>query len=447
MPHQIAVTVRAPLKEGRGPEVAALLETLRKDVEQDGGPFAGMPGVHFARVFVLPGDAELDVPCTLVYLAEVDAPLRRHLDEVMEHDQLTSLFTHCADFPERGVRADRLRVGRSAQQVSDEARLRGAIVDFLDGRDRSGSDRSGHDASTPHCDRSGHDAAAPHSVRGGRPAPDQERGVHPAPDQGPREVHRAVQEFIRSRPDLAWALTPAAPPGPLFRAREALHALGWAAALLPVSPLLLAVLPGWLLLVRRHEKRDVPETARPDRAHVAALTAGEDHGTPNPFTAYGRVKPGVVRGVTIRVALRGLDYAARHVFARDNLAGVRSIHFARWVLLDGGRRVVFASDYDGSQESYMSDFIDRVAWGVNLVFSNGAGYPSTRWLVGGGARDEQRYKAYLRNHQLPSVWFSAYPTLSARNVDDNSALRDGVPGELTEEGARRWLSLVWRARP
>jgi hypothetical protein len=414
MPHQIAVTVRAPLKEGRGPEVAALLETLRKDVEQDGGPFAGMPGVHFARVFVLPGDAELDVPCTLVYLAEVDAPLRRHLDEVMEHDQLTSLFTHCADFPERGVRADRVRwarqhrvapaawyvhrVGRSAQQVRDEARLRAAIVDFLDGHDQSGWD--------------------------------------------PREVHHAVQEFVRGRPDLAWALTPAAPPGPLFRAREALHALGWAAALLPVSPLLLAVLPGWLLLVRRHEKRDVPETARPDRAHVAALTAGEDHGTPNPFTAYGRVKPGVVRGVTIRVALRGLDYAARHVFARDNLAGVRSIHFARWVLLDGGRRLVFASDYDGSQESYMSDFIDRVAWGVNLVFSNGEGYPSTRWLVAGGARDEQRYKAYLRNHQLPSVWFSAYPTLSARNVDDNSALRDGVPGELTEEGARRWLSLV-----
>jgi len=196
------------------------------------------------------------------------------------------------------------------------------------------------------------------------------------------------------------------------------------------------------LLVRRHERRDVPETARPTTEHVAELTAGEDHGTPNPFTAYGRVKPGLVRGVTIRVALRGLDYAARHVFARDNLAGIRSIHFARWVLLDGGRRVVFASNYDGSQESYMSDFIDRVAWGVNLVFSNGVGYPSTRWLLFGGARDEQRYKAYLRNHQLPSVWFSAYPTLSARNVDDNSALREGLAGPLTEEGARRWLSLV-----
>ena len=120
----------------------------------------------------------------------------------------------------------------------------------------------------------------------------------------------------------------------------------------------------------------MPETALPSREHVAELTAREDHGTPNPFTAYGRVKPGLVRAVTIRVALRGLDYASRHVFARDNLAGVRTIHFARWVLIDDGRRVVFASNYDGSQESYMDDFIDRVAWGVNLVFSNGARLPA-----------------------------------------------------------------------
>jgi hypothetical protein len=414
MTHQIAVTIRAPLKTGRSPEVAALLDALRKDVDHDGGPFSGMPGLHFARVFVLPGDTDLDVPDTLVYLAEVDAPQRAHLDDMLDQDRLTALFAQCADYPERGPHGGRVRwasrhrvepaawyvhrVGRSAQQVRDEARLRAAVVEFLDGRDWSAT--------------------------------------------GPVQVHRAVQGFVRDRPDLAWALQPAAPPGPLFRAREALHGLGWAAALLPLSPLLLAALPGWLLLVRRHERRDVPETARPTTEHVAELTAGEDHGTPNPFTAYGRVKPGLVRGVTIRVALRGLDYAARHVFARDNLAGIRSIHFARWVLLDGGRRVVFASNYDGSQESYMSDFIDRVAWGVNLVFSNGVGYPSTRWLVRGGAHDEQRYKAYLRNHQLPSVWFSAYPTLSARNLDDNSALRDGLAGVLTEEGARRWLSLA-----
>jgi len=165
----------------------------------------------------------------------------------------------------------------------------------------------------------------------------------------------------------------------------------------------------------------------------------EDFAAQNPFTAVGLLKPGPVRQATMRVALAGLDWGCRHLFARDNLAGVRTIHFARWLPLDDGRRVVFASSYDGSQESYMDDFIDRLSWGVNLVFSNGLGYPRTRWLVSGGARDETSYKRYLRRHQVPTVvFYSAYQDLSARNVDDNSLIRDGLRG--TGDGdAARWL--------
>jgi hypothetical protein len=104
--------------------------------------------------------------------------------------------------------------------------------------------------------------------------------------------------------------------------------------------------------------------------------------------------------------------------------------------------VIFASNYDDSQESYMDDFIDRLAWGINLVFSNGRGYPPTRWLIRDGARQEDLYKRYLRRHQISSVWFSAYPTLSARNLDDNSRLRDGLAEDLNEEEAERWLALL-----
>lgn len=417
MPHQILVAIRAPVKPGRESDVSTLLAALRKGVEHDGSPFAEMAGVHFARVFVLPGDRELDVPDTLVYLGEIDAPLGDHLSGLMdEGSPLTALFAQCAGYPDRGSPGDRVRwvrahqvgaaaryvhrVGRSLPQIRDEARLRVEIGRFLDD--------SAHDWS----------AATP------------------------VEIHRAVRDLVRGRPDLAWAARPPAGPGVLFRAREGIHAVGWAAVVAPLSPLLLAALPGWLLLVRRHERRDVSETGRPARDRVAEVTRGEDFGTPNPFTAYGRVKPGIVRRVTIGVALRGLDYGSRHVFNRDNLAGLRTIHFARWVLLDGGRRVIFASDYDGSQESYMDDFIERLAWGVNLVFSNGVGFPPTRWLVLDGAGHEQQYKAYLRNHQLPSVWFSAYPDLSVRNIDDNSRLRAGLAGELTDEEARSWLALL-----
>ena len=54
---------------------------------------------------------------------------------------------------------------------------------------------------------------------------------------------------------------------------------------------------------------------------------------------------------------------------------------------------MFASSYDGSLESYMDDFIDKVAWGLNAAFSNGVGYPKTNWLVADGATDEQALSA------------------------------------------------------
>jgi hypothetical protein len=150
-----------------------------------------------------------------------------------------------------------------------------------------------------------------------------------------------------------------------------------------------------------------------------------------------------VRRAVVAGALPLIGFGTRHLFTRDSLAGVRTIHFARWIPLDGGRRVVFCSNYDGSLESYNNDFIDLVAWGLNLIFSNGYGYPRTRWLVFGGASREQEFKDYLRRHQMPTpVWYSAYPHLSAANVVRNAELRAGLSGQLNETEAQRWLRLV-----
>jgi hypothetical protein len=149
--------------------------------------------------------------------------------------------------------------------------------------------------------------------------------------------------------------------------------------------------------------------------------------------------------VALRAVLFWLSYAVRHAYAKDNLAGVRTIHFARWVYLDGGRRLVFASSYDGSLESYMDDFIDRLAWGLNAVFSNGMGYPSTRWLLFGGARDEPTFKNYLRRHQVPTpVFYSAHDGLTARNLDDDTRLRAGLAAgaPATDDAAATWLGLL-----
>jgi hypothetical protein len=119
---------------------------------------------------------------------------------------------------------------------------------------------------------------------------------------------------------------------------------------------------------------------------------------------------------------------------------VKTIHFARWVFIDDKRRMFFASNYDGSLESYMDDFVDKVAWGLNLVFSNGVGYPKTRWLAFGGAKDELAFKDYLRVHQVPThVWYSAYGRLTALNIQQNERIRAGLHRDLSGDDERAWV--------
>ena len=222
-------------------------------------------------------------------------------------------------------------------------------------------------------------------------------------------MRRSVRELLDREPGLAWAREPAERPELSARLRELGHLVAIPLLVLPLLPLGLLAAPFYALLLWKHERRDKAPHEKPGEELVQELARLEDHVVQNPFTALGHVKPSRFRRLSLIVILFFLNYATRHFFNRGNLSGVKTIHFARWVFIDDKRRMFFASNYDGSLESYMDDFIDKVAWGLNLVFSNGVGYPKTRWLVFGGAKDELAFKDYLRLHQVPTgVWYSAY---------------------------------------
>ena len=284
--------------------------------------------------------------------------------------------------------------GRTSSQIKQEAKLRDAIEEFLDAGDWRGRD--------------------------------------------PGQVRRAVRQHVQGDPALAWALEEAERPGRLARLREKLHLIVIPLLLLPLLPLLLLALPIFAVVLRMHERRDgTPPHVKQEQGRILELAALEDHLVHNPFMAVGHVKPGKFRLLTLSAVLFGLNYTTRHIFNRGNLSGVKTIHFARWVFLDGKRRMFFASNYDGSMESYMDDFIDKVAWGLNLVFSNGVGYPKVRWLVFGGAKDELAFKDFLRVQQVPThVWYSAYGDLTALNVAQNERIRAGLHGDPDE---REWV--------
>ena len=134
-----------------------------------------------------------------------------------------------------------------------------------------------------------------------------------------------------------------------------------------------------LARLRWLERTDPEIVPRPDRTDVEALATLEDHDVTNQFSAFGDAKPGLFRRWLVLALLALLDYSTRHIYNQGYLTRVQTIHFARWVLLDDGHRMFFASNYDGSLESYMDDFINKVAWGINAVFGNGLGFPRTSW--------------------------------------------------------------------
>jgi hypothetical protein len=227
------------------------------------------------------------------------------------------------------------------------------------------------------------------------------------------------------------------------RVLDTVDLIGRPLALAALGPVVVPTTAVALGLVRAEEQRERPEHIRPTTEHTQRLAELEDFFAHNGFTAMGLVKRGVLRQIVLTAVLSLIEYGTRHLFTQDSLAGVKSIHFARWIPLDGGRRVVFASNYDGSVESYNNDFIDLVAWGLNLVFSNGEGYPRTRWLVLDGASYEQDFKDFLRRRQVPTpMWYSAYPQLTAVNIERNAQLRAGLRGRMTEQEAQEWLRLL-----
>jgi hypothetical protein len=424
MPHQVAVTVQATVAAGREDDLARLLEQMRDEGAAGNSvlPFADLAGVHFARLFVLAAGTDLDgapLPASLFYMADVDGSAERHLRELAGTfgPGADAVFGHCAGYPTDPSPGTRMawllprtvapaavyvhRIGRTVEQVRAEHRLRDAAETFLD---------------------------LPGSV----------------PDRlSASEAHDRVRSFVWERHDLAWARREPRGVGLAYRVRDTVHLVALPLAAVALLPVLLPAVVVLLLVIRRHELSDVSESGPAPLTHTLELERTEDHVAQNPFTAVGLVKPGKARRLAMRGVLLGLDWANRHVYHRDNLAGVRTIHFARWVPIDDGKRLIFASSYDGTLESYMDDFIDRLSWGLNAVFSNGMGYPATRWLVLDGAKDETAFKDYLRNHQIVTpVWYSAYDALPARNIDANSQLRIDLPRTLEEPAADEWMALL-----
>ena len=239
-------------------------------------------------------------------------------------------------------------------------------------------------------------------------------------------------------------LTPPDPTPLRWQIAKLLHLVAISLAGLILLPLLIVLSPLSIFILRTKEESDAEICPPPDRAVLLELQHLEDYDVTNQYTAIGSVNPGLFRRWLVTVLLGLIDYTCRHIFTRGFLARVQTIHFALWAFLDDKRRLVFTSSYDGGHEAYMDDFINKVAWGLNLAFSHGVGWPRTRWLIAGGARIENKFKNYQRRHQLPAqVPYRAYPGLALIDLKRNQRVRQGLElASVTDALAQAWLRLL-----
>lgn len=377
-----------------------------------------LPHTHFMRFVVLEQDGEL--PALLAWECNHDRRTREYLEQALDAVSLDPVFECCLGYPPPSRRDDTTRIEWLLRHAVPAAAFYAAYRGIP--REQVLNDRRVHDAIRDKLDK-----------HGGRAE------LSELPDH---EIQRQLREHVRNHhPELATAPTDD-------------QALRWALAkalvilrgLVLLVPLLVIAIP-WLLVLRWKEHTDPADAnTRPvhDDKDLAAL---EDKVTQNQLTHVVEIKPGWFRYATLRFVLYVIDLIARAWEVRGSLGGITSIHFARWVFVkdrwSAGRkrhRLLFFSNYDGSWESYLGEFVDRAAFGLTGVWSNTVGFPRTRWLIRDGAKDEEAFKQWTRRHQIVTqVWWSGVPDSTVQNILDDLWIRRHLEQTLTRDDMKRWL--------
>ena len=70
----------------------------------------------------------------------------------------------------------------------------------------------------------------------------------------------------------------------------------------------------------------------------------------------------------IRVSLGIVTLFGRVFFTGGRLGDAPGIHFGHWHIIEGGRRYLFCSNYDGNFGGYLDDFINGATVGTTLAW-------------------------------------------------------------------------------
>jgi len=432
---QTVLTFIARVKPEKTGELGRLLNVIQADPDKNSLlPFRSLESLHFASLVLHDSQSQGYGPY-LIFENNFDGTLDEYLKSLSVYSGgLHQIYSCCKDYTISNpsdrqrlveyLRAHAVRpnayhignTGRSAKRILQENTLRDELQ-----------------------------TQANNLVQSGQPTPSGALGM--------------FQEFVRSKPEFAWvpgvgprqaflewfvpqvklALVPIIPTVAIGLAWFLLpHAVTWWLLGIPVVLLVVA-----LVVLRLKESND-PEQQRPaDSENLRKLVRNEDqaHSVQNHMASITLVKPGWFRRLTLRTVLWVVNLLARARATHGELSGIPSIHFAHWSIIDNGRRLLFLSNFDGSWENYLDDFIDKASVGLTAIWSNTINFPRTKWLINGGASDGPRFKAVARDSQtVTNAWYSAYRSLTVQGIDNSSSVREGIFKPFDQDATKAWLS-------
>lgn len=213
-------------------------------------------------------------------------------------------------------------------------------------------------------------------------------------------------------------------------------------ALLSTALVATAIAAMFLFKLRRAEQAEKPDTSQAPIEKLRAIMAQENapgHAQ-NHILAVGTMKPGWFRAFTHAFALWGIRNLIVYGFRPGFVINMGTIHYARWWRLPGTNKVCFYSNFDGSWESYLEDFITRARQGQTAAWSNWQGFPRTRFMIGLGAENGDAFKRWVRiQQQVVPFWYARFPDLTSDQIRNNALIHSGASLARTASESEEWM--------
>ena len=427
MIHQNAFTIMASISSGKEQHLRKHLSNFNTENIL---PFHHLKSIHFLRVFIIDELIDLDdnivTPARLVISSNFDGSVKAQYELLafVAEKEIDGMFSFCDNYPEPRNRNIETRtsflknndqgtnlfwagdVGGTVQLIHQENELRNFIEQEV--TKNQYSNWKGYSSS---------------------------------------KVREAIVEKI-SKSEYKWALT-ARPKNNLSYILKRIGVLLYKVPILiivvlgiilPLSPFLFLTARYLELKMKRKLEKNPPKQRNLDE-----VLSSEDLVMQNQLTIYATLaKPYWFKKTILKSTLWLFRLNGGYLATKGVLSGITTIHFARWVLFDDYKYIMFCSNYDGAWESYLGEFIDRAAAPMNLTFGQSYGYPPVKWLFWDGAFDEQAFKHVVRQHQYPVEFFyTAYPNLTIKNILNNKELRQGLSKKhLSAKKLDAWLHRI-----